>query len=279
MIFLYTRFSLVNKNMTKAWKTSTLTVQEQIDNVVANDERLRGRLKIFLDRTVKNIEKAHIEGAQVRHFVFASTLISSWAQDLLSNAEKNYSWLKIIWVTYEEDFNIVESTRALISEEFQGRNQGGVYSLLRLDDDDILAPHFFEYISRYAVDAFVGKAISLPAGVNALYDSKLDTYTHFVESYDEKIAIGLGFINHCSETGEHRIKSAVPNVSHKKIDRQVPLILDGTISYCWIRSLHETNDTYVQRLGDGVEIPIINKVKLSEHPLSKDLVDKYFVFL
>lgn len=276
--YLYTRFSLVNKSMKNGWNVSKGDTEQHIKNVIGDVARLKTRCDIFFGYTLPNIYSSVVSGLSVYHTVYASDLLPDWVKEKLKDAEIKYSFFRVRYVAYEEEFNIMNECRNEISCISKKSSSDVCYIIARLDDDDVLSPRFFECLQRYIAREYVGFSLSLPLGLIGVWNDDLKCYDYFAESDEPKIAIGLGFINYYeSKSSSHLIKTNAPNVAHKRIEKQHPLILDSTFCDLYIRSLHENNDTYVERLKLDIRIPILDKTKEAEK-VPFDRVCKSFTF-
>jgi hypothetical protein len=117
----------------------------------------------------------------------------------------------------------------------------GVY---RLDDDDIIGPHFFDNLDFHVTPETVGFSISLSRGISAKYSeggfwSAKDTFSPF-------IAIGLTSVMSAKHKALPKLEIRPRNLSpgHKGTAMTMPTVVDGRYLN-WIRVLSDSQDTGV----------------------------------
>ena len=118
-----------------------------------------------------------------------------------------------------------------------------MFSIARLDDDDILSPHYASSVSRYLRREFSGFVVSFPLGYTGIFSQQNGHYSHLRESYRPKLAIGLSAITPYSIVDNNVSYQLLKIGNHELVDREQPVILDASQPmYFWSRStVQDTN--------------------------------------
>jgi hypothetical protein len=253
-ILIWTRFSLVNKNISpRAWQIGRgVRTEDYIRSVVADERRLRPRAEIFFRHTLPNIDAATRDNLAIRHVAAASDRLPSWLLDRLDEAAIKYRWFRVHKVSYDEDWDWVAALQpTLVSLGRACCRDVFIVATCRLDDDDVLAPAFFEAIADYVKPQYRGFCVSFTRGFCGLWDDEVARYGDFVTWKLPMVALGLAYVGEYY-LGKMRWRTphwTVPG-DHMKVDEKVPTILDGR-RRLFVRSLHNSNDAVMEVEGSS----------------------------
>lgn len=251
-ILIWTRFSLVNKNISPGgWQIGRgVGTKDYIRSVVEDERRLRPRAEIFFRHTLPNIDAACRTNPAIRHVVAASDGLPGWLLGRLDEASGAFAWLHVHKVGYEDDWDWRAALRpALHSIDRHGSTDSFLVASCRLDDDDVLAPAFFQALIEYIKPPYKGFCVSFTRGYCGLWDEEASKYEAFFTWKFPMNAMGIAYI------GEYDVESlqwrtphwALPG-AHENVDERVPTILDGR-QRLFIRSLHGSNDVDIDVPG------------------------------
>lgn len=244
-ILVWTRFSLVNKNVDAgAWKIGRgMDTDEYIHSVVEDEGRLRPRAKIVFRHTLPNIDAMYHKDSAIRHVAAASDRLPRWLLSRLDEATERYPWLYVHKVEYDDDWRWEAGLRpALLSIATECFSDVFLVASCRLDDDDVLAPAFSHAVREYIKPQYRDFCVSFTRGYCGLWDKKKSIYELFLEWKYPMGALGLAYI------GEYDARNLRwvtpywgPPGNHMKVDEKVPVILDGRMRL-YIRNFHNSND-------------------------------------
>lgn len=260
-ILIWTRFSLVNKNIRPGgWQIGRgVGTDEYIRAVVEDERRLRPRAEIFFRHTLPNIDAGARGRRTIRHVAAASDRLPGWLLGRLDEAEARYPWFQVYKVGYEDDWDWSSSLQAtLLSIARECGRDTFLVASCRLDDDDVLAPAFIEAIDQYVKPAYRGFCVSFSTGFCGLWDDDAAKYKSFFTWKCPMNAMGLSYIG---EYDAARMQWSTPHWSvpgaHEQVDERVPTILDGR-KRLFIRSLHGSNDVDLE--DDGSSKPSLSRL-------------------
>ncbi|MCU0893289.1 MAG: putative rhamnosyl transferase [Rhodospirillales bacterium] len=244
-ILVWTRFSLVNKNVSsRSWQIGRdVAPEDYIRSVVGDEQRLRPRAQIFFRHTLPNIDAAFRGNRAIRHVAAASDRLPRWLPGELDAAAARYPWLHVLKVGYDDDWDWRQALQpTLLSLANAGSGRRFVVASCRLDDDDVLAPGFFEALGAYIKPQFKGFCVSFSRGFCGVWDEKAAAYAAFYTWKFPMNAMGLSYIGEYDAAGRRWLTQhwSLPG-AHEQVDERVPTILDGR-SRLFIRSLHASND-------------------------------------
>jgi hypothetical protein len=244
-ILIWTRFSLVNKNVSsRSWQIGRdATPDDYIRAVVADERRLRPRAQIFFRHTLPNIDAAVQANPAIRHVAAASDRLPGWLLGELDAAAANYPWFHVHKVGYDDDWDWRRALQpTLLSLAGACCRDAFVVASCRLDDDDVLAPAFFDALGEYTQPQFKGFCVSFSRGFCGVWDDRSAAYTGFYTWKFPMNAMGLSYIGEYDAGNGQWLTPhwSLPG-AHEQVDERVPTILDGR-RRLFIRSLHGSND-------------------------------------
>ena len=220
-----------------AWNASKSLSESDYSAYLFDEERLSYRWYLFEQFSVPALVKNYESVDSFVHFIFYSEeLPKSW-QEKLFNLASRYPFIKVCPAAAVNG-NIIQT---LLYNCEQNDEWEGVFSIARLDDDDILSPHYATCLSRYLRSGFARFLVSFPRGYTGMFNQKNNYYYNLRESYLPKIAIGLSEIVPYFRTTDNEINfHRVDYGSHMLADREYPVILDASQPmYFWSRSMNQ----------------------------------------
>ena len=282
-IITCTRFSVYDPEST-AWKASSALSEADYLAYLFNGERLAHRWHIFERFSIPTLIKNYESVDSLLHIVAYSKELPDSYKDKLFNLQSKYSFIKICLAG-----EVLEAIREALLDNSEHNSGGGVFSIARLDDDDILSPHYATSLSRYLHSEFSGFIVSFPLGYTGIFSQQNNHYYYLRECYVPKIAIGLSAITPYSRTIDNKInfkhmdfkhilagsgegmRLHPGGFNHMLADRKYPVILDAS-QPMYFRSRSVKQDTRV--LDQDMKII---KTKLSRMPVvSCDDVTRLF---
>ena len=141
-VIIYTRFSLVNFNLTKAWKSARMSPdQEKYIEKIMDTERLKVRYDIFMNYSIPLLIMAREEhpDLDINLIVHSSTTLPKNMQMQLKNLSYNNSWVVVDFFTPDELYSAKESFINLMASK-TNLNETEIVPVMRLDDDDLMSP-------------------------------------------------------------------------------------------------------------------------------------------
>lgn len=234
-----TRYSLYIPE-SRAWRATAQpnSAQDYRDYLYA-PERMDFRDKVFNELTVPSIAEA-ARGQELIHIVsFSESLPMKYKESLERTADR-YPFIRLQMLPDgTHDWGHVDR---FIKEHLEP----GVFGRYRLDDDDILSTHYFSEMKRFIKPEFVGMAVSMPLGIEAIYDS--GHFYNFRESHLPMNSMGLLYVSELRADGGIRAARAG---AHDKSDRFAPVILNSSkIGY--LRTNHTGQDNLLRHDQRGV---------------------------
>lgn len=212
-------------------KTRTSAYLDQL----YDPERLSARVEIFIGLALPILEKAQ-EGHHLLHVVsYSEELPDAVEEELIAACEK-YDWLRLDKRTDRNRKG--KSLDRWAQESFP---KGEIYAEYRLDDDDLLSVEFFDSLSKFGNENFVGFIVSHGYGIQAFYGD--GSFKEPRIEHRPKIAIGLARICKIDETGEI---IGPRRKAHTLSDRVAPVILDSR-RIMFLHSFHLTQDSGVDK--------------------------------
>lgn len=197
-------------------------------------------MAIFFDHTLPLLEESQ-KGFDLHHVVSFSAELPDRYQRHLTAAAATYNWLHLDRRGAQNRKGKVLS--ALARDKF---TNGTVFAEYRLDDDDLLSSTYFESLSSYLREEFVGFYVSHGYGIQAFFDG--ETFKAPRIEHRPKIAIGLARICQITETGK---VEGPRRVSHTQVDRYAPVIVDSK-GIQFLHSMHFSQDSGVAKPDDDL---------------------------
>ena len=228
----HTRFSLFEPDST-SWRLSRSAGRKSEEAYLRrlySEERMQSRQEIFFNYSLPILDQAQ-SGMDLIHVVSYSDELPARYQIQLKEAANRYSWLLL-------DRRDATNRKGLSLENIAREhfNQGDIFAEYRLDDDDVLAVDYFESLSAYLSNPFVGFHVSHGLGLQTFYENEV----FFEPRYEHRPKIAIGLARVCS-IGAKRVIGP-KRAPHTKIDQRAPVILDSR-SVKFLHSLHLSQDS------------------------------------
>lgn len=236
--YIYTRFILLSKvqEFWSYWKSKNVSF-EQYKQLVLNKTNIDARLDIFINYqlpiTAISAKKYHIF-----QFVPSSIYLPDYAKDALAEAQEKYSFIKVEY--YDENTGMDYGSILLEYLKKKNIDNNINAALIRLDDDDLLHPNYFDIMSKYINDCFIGFGVSLSKGVDAFYEN--NKFTKFQKRRMPFNSQGLAYITKIVNGKYITPYSRVPG-SHLVMDETCPTIIDGS-NIAFLYAIHKKNFYY-----------------------------------
>lgn len=268
-IIIYTRFSLVNCNLTKAWKSARLSSdQKAYIEKIMDPERLKARYDIFVNYSIPllNMARERHPDLEINLLVHSSTTLPENMQNALRSLTVKHAWIKVDFFHPDEYYNNEESFRDLMSMK-TGLNETEVIPIMRLDDDDLMSPFYFDLLKKYISQNFLGFTFHTPRGYEALYDG--NSFVYFSSMDAPKTGIGLAYLAEWnSKEKKFTTQYILPPGSHGNTDMLAPVILDGSANVI-LRTKHFFNDARSTR--DGYSFTTVESIESRYFKEKEDL--------
>ncbi|MGG5812190.1 glycosyltransferase [Falsiroseomonas sp. CW058] len=279
-IIIYTRFSLINKNFHPgSWRIGRdQNFDDYVKSIIGDEGRLRDRCNIF-ELSAQNINAAS-EIEQIRHLVYASDALPSWVKNRLNTWSETYKWMTIRYLSFEEDASVNRDLiRAIASLCKDLRLSGRInYASVRLDDDDILSPKYFQHLSKYTSENFSGYCISFSSGYCAIWNGAEAVLQKFHHTRLPFNAQGLAYVgNYDIERGSVSSAHVLPPGTHTTVDLRAPTIVDGR-EPLYVRSVHPNSDTLFG-LPDDKKRQALERIVGTGTPATREEIERTFVGL
>jgi hypothetical protein len=262
-ILIWTRFSLVNKNVSpRSWQIGRdVAPEDYIRSVVGDERRLRPRTQIFFRHTLPNIDAAFQGNPAIRHVAAASDRLPGWVLDELDAAAARYPWFHVLKVGYDDDWDWRRGLQPTLLSLASGHpSETFVVASCRLDDDDVLAPAFFDDVRQYIKPQFKGFCVSFSRGFCGVWDEGEAAYEAFYTWKFPMNAMGLSYIGEYDAANRQWLTPhwSLPG-PHERVDERVPTILDGR-RRLFIRSLHGSNDVDLEAASPSKPASALRKL-------------------
>lgn len=219
-----------------AWRASAKSngqSEEDYKRYLYAPDRMDFRDRIFKELTVPALAEA-AEHHQVWHIVsYSESLPEKYKKSLQDTAER-YPFLLL--QELPDGVSDWGRSEALIKEKVGE----GVFGRYRLDDDDVLSRHYFELVSRFVKPEYVGMVVSLPRGIEAIYEN--GHYFNFREAHVPMNSMGMLYVSRVTEQGAIIGPHAG---AHDKADRLAPVILDAR-EIAYLRTNHLGQDNMLR---------------------------------
>ncbi len=259
-IFIITRYSVVGKAQ-HTWNLAReASSHSDYKARLLAPGRLQSRLSVFRAVTIPSV-LAQLPTAQALHWIvlIAADLPAEQLAELtrsLQPVERAGVAVSLVKVADSDEVADVElgvypgmgmAARLAITVALDGN--AATFASVRLDDDDALAAGYLSALSPYVAPEFVGKHISFPLGVQAIFTGATRPLTDARLVDKPVIALGLAFINSFDGSVFFAPEVHVLNFgNHSDVIAKTPVISDrGLLAY--LRVLTETSD-----LGDGQQL-------------------------
>ncbi|WP_447743225.1 hypothetical protein [Pseudomonas laurentiana] len=203
---------------------------------------------IFFEYSVPLIQQAIEENPDldINVIVHSTTLLPGEIQDRLTRLAETGSFHPHFFAP-EDDCDFRSEVTRFLSQRLAGKTGKVLVPAMRLDDDDLLSPRYFDILKRYLSLQFVGFTIHGPRGYEALYvDGHFAAYSLLDAP---KTGIGLAHLSLWNATkGRFASKNILPPGRHSDTDAHAPVILDGS-NHVILRTKHVFNDARATREG------------------------------
>lgn len=235
---------------------------ERYKKYLYEEERLDFRDYVFTNLTVPALASA-ADGYNVVHFVtFSESLPEKYKMSLRRTAQQ-FPVLKLL----ELPDGISGGAQI---DSYVRKNVSGVFGKYRLDDDDVLGQKYFTAMARYVDERFVGTAVSLPLGIEAVWDG--NGYFNFREAHVPMNSMGLLYV--CEHKGDGTIITPRTG-AHDKSDRYAPVILDARqIGY--LRTNHSGQDNLLRHKGASVLPVLVHNMDKFPALATPDVIEESF---
>jgi hypothetical protein len=259
-VFLITRYSVVGKAQ-HTWNLAReASSHSDYKARLLAPERLRARLSVFRSVTIPSILAQLPTDAELHWIILiAADLPAEQLAELseaLAPVERGGVSVSLVKVADSDEAADVQqgvypgmgmAARLAITAALG--DQAAVFASVRLDDDDALAAGYLSALSPYLAPEFVGKHVSFPRGIQAVYSPGARALTDARVVDKPLIALGLAFINSFDGNEFFAPEVHVLNFgNHSDVIAKTTVINDrGLLAY--LRVLTETSD-----LGDGQQL-------------------------
>jgi len=256
-VFLITRYSVVGKAQ-HTWNLAReASSHSDYKTQLLAPERLRARLSVFRSVTIPSILAQLPTDAELHWIILiAADLPAEQLAELsegLAPVERGGVSVSLVKVADSDEAADVQqgvypgmgmAARLAITAALG--DQAAVFASVRLDDDDALSARYLSALSPFITAEFVGKHISFPLGIQAVYQApgKPLTGARVVEKRFN--AQGLAFINSFDRNDFAAAEVHVMNFgNHSEVTEKTPVIDDLSL-FAYLRVLTSLND-----LGDS----------------------------
>ncbi len=259
-VFLITRYSVVGKAQ-HTWNLAReASSHSDYKARLLAPERLRARLSVFRSVTIPSILAQLPTDAELHWIILiAADLPAEQLAELseaLAPVERGGVSVSLVKVADSDEAADVGqgvypgmgmAARLAITVALDGN--AATFASVRLDDDDALAAGYLSALSPYLAPEFVGKHVSFPRGIQAVYSPGARALTDARVVDKPLIALGLAFINSFDGNEFFAPEVHVLNFgNHSDVIAKTTVINDrGLLAY--LRVLTETSD-----LGDGQQL-------------------------
>lgn len=273
MYIITTRFSIITKQTQSHWRIGRVSFDEYV-NQILDDGRLHERANLFFNYVVPSI----IENSKIyaiKHILLTSVLLPQWLKDELNKLPKNIFSVHYFGVDDKVDLRSIITETLIDSHDCYGDKDLSYVASIRLDDDDILSPNYFECMSNYLCEQFSGFHVSFSSGICGLFNQ---TYKKFNKERLVLSALGLAYIIKYDIQNKTILTPACyPMGSHPLVDTRAPTIIDGR-NITWIHTQSISSDTFknIGKTSESIYETLNNKYNLNENIDFKD-VEKLFL--
>ncbi|MCG7255292.1 putative rhamnosyl transferase [Corynebacterium hadale] len=228
-----TRYSLYIPD-SRAWRaTSHSGEKNDYREYLFAPERMDFRDKLFNEFTVPSIAEAAKKHNLIHIVSYSESLPGKYKESLESTAEQ-YPFIRLQMLPDgAHDWGHVDK---IIKECLEP----GVFGRYRLDDDDILSTYYFAEMKKFIKPEFVGMAVSMPLGVEAIFDA--GHFYNFRESHLPMNSMGLLYVSELTKDGKIRAARAG---AHDRSDRLAPVILNS-MKLGYFRTNHTGQDNLLR---------------------------------
>lgn len=227
-----------------------------------DDSRLSFRTEVFCELSIPQIAAAKGEHEVFHVATLSESLPEKYKKRLIETA-KQYPFLILDEVPDNSFGSISTYFRKYVS-------QGRVFGSYRLDDDDILGIRYFDQMSQYIDERFVGMTVSLPLGVEAIYQGGY--FSNFRNAHVPMHSMGLMHV--CRHVGGGGTDGPVAG-PHDLSDRYAPVIIDARV-LGFLRINHLGQDNIMRFSPDKVEAQIVRSLETCSPTIDPDLLDQNF---
>lgn len=245
--FFMIRYSLLNP-VQSFWKISRDIKFEEYKQRLFDPERLKLHEQLFANVTLPSIVNMSPNPNDFSLLVFTSEDLPKEHLEKLNGLLSPYSWAKAIQLPSN-----LPSEKAIhnhFRQELERFNETVLYSTVRIDDDDAIAPYFCNELERYLTPVLSGYCVSFPKGYAGIYES--GQFESFHPFYEPKIGLGLAYINTFDPGSPSNEANNIYDFGgHPKVDQHRPVILDAK-KPMYIRSIHSAGDSYGQKKKERI---------------------------
>lgn len=192
------------------------------------------RIDIFLNISLPLIAEA-MKGYRLVHIVQISEQLPENYKQALYDAAEIYDFLQIsVHSGSDHQGAVVENTAKELAEEIS--QEEVTFAWYRIDDDDLIATHFFDSMSRFVKPEFAGFVASLGEGYSGVFHKgKIWDLRHL---YRPKSSVGQLYVCKLNKVTGELIQP--PRADHAKIDKWAPTIIDSQVpSFLTMRHPHQ----------------------------------------
>ena len=228
-------------------------------------ERLRTREKLFTELTLASLNGARIQaGIDLIHVVsYSESLPERFKKGLHEAAER----FPFVYLDEQPDGNWGCSLEEIAQQHVA---VGETYGRYRIDDDDVVARDYFNNVAPYIAEPFAGMVVSLPLGIEAIYDSEEISFLR-VSHWP---MYSLGLLDVCRRSEDGRLIEPRSG-AHNMADRRGPVILDSrALSY--VRLNHVGQDSGLRTGGEQSMSEIMNSLARLPEVSDLDFVEQQF---
>lgn len=246
-----TRFSLYTPK-SNAWNISNFTEEEYINHLFS-DERMSVRMKIFSEASIPLMDNMK-KNYNFHHIVsYSSILPQKWKDELIA-LQKKYPFLYL----HEADTASENPLHSIL----KGKQEGSV-AFFRLDDDDLLAVDYLDYLAKYNYPAYKNMAVSFGKGIAAFY--KQNTYIDFRDVVQKYPSMGQAYIGHWSG----KSLELPPIYSHHDLEQNIPVIVDSR-KIMYLQTYHEQQDSHYRFSNTATPLSSSVEAELAKYQKNKN---------
>lgn len=249
VVLIYVRFSLISASAGGAWKGQRYAggLDAHADRIL-EPARLKARCDIFFDYSVPLLKQAIEQNPDldINVIVHSTSLMPDEIKARLIALGDSRSFHSKFFAP-DDALNTRIEFEQFLGEKLAGKTGKILVPAMRLDDDDLLSPRYFDILKRYLSPPFVGFTVHAPRGYEALFANGL--FSAFTTMDAPKTGIGLAHLSLWdADTGKFSTKYILPSSPHQDTDTKAPVILDGSDNVI-LRTKHVFNDARSTRQG------------------------------
>jgi len=267
-VFLITRYSVVGKAL-HTWNLAReASSHSDYKTQLLDPERLQARLAVFRSVTIPSVLALLPAPVELHWIVLVAAELPADALHELNSAlapvRAAGARVSCVAVADSDEAANIEigvypgmgmAARLTITDTLNGN--ATLFASVRLDDDDALAASYLRALYPYLEPEFVGKHITFPLGIQAVYTKPGKPLTDARLVDKPLIALGLAFVNRFDGAEFTAPEVHVLNFGNHSEVIAKTTVVDDRSGLAYLRVLTATSD-----LGDGQQ--------LSHQPASRD---------